>query len=296
MTPKRREHRGLRGACRPGRSGHSTFPPNPQSMKGNILLFSCRAPRIPLCCEKRKCSPTCARLGRKTGVSLQQNWQVARTRGVEPGGSPMLAALVLVAATTAATAAAAPPAQPVTPRSHPEIPALGDKLDGWLVAADFRGSALVSKDGVVLLRKGYGKADRENNVAYDADTVFDVGSITKQFTAAMILKLEMQGKLRVEDPISKFFPEAPDDKKAITLHQLLDPHVRPRIRLRGRLRARVARRVRAEDLRLASCAASRGRSSTTRIPATACSVRSSRSSRERPMRRPCATTCSSPRE
>ena len=129
----------------------------------------------------------------------------------------MLAALALVVATVMA----APPVQPPAPRPRPEIQALGDKLDGWLVAAGFRGSALVAKGGTVLLRKGYGMADRENNVPYDADTTFEVGSITKQFTAAAILKLEMQGKLHVEDPISRFFPTAPDDKKAITLHQLL---------------------------------------------------------------------------
>ena len=64
-------------------------------------------------------------------------------------------------------------------------------------------------------------SDRENGVAYDADTVFDVGSITKQFTASAILKLEMQGKLHVEDTVGKFFASAPEDKRGITLHQLL---------------------------------------------------------------------------
>src|SRR4029077_12786787 len=54
-----------------------------------------------------------------------------------------------------------------------------------------------------------------------ADTVFSVGSITKQFTAAAILKLEMQGKLHVEDAIGKYLANVPDDKRAITLHRLL---------------------------------------------------------------------------
>jgi len=119
----------------------------------------------------------------------------------------MLTTLLLAAAITAAPA----------PTGSP----LGEKLDRWLVAADFRGNVLVSKGGTVLLRKGYGLADRENGVPYTADTVFDVGSITKQFTAAAILKLEMQGKLHVEDPIGKYFPAVPDDKKTITLHHLL---------------------------------------------------------------------------
>lgn len=115
---------------------------------------------------------------------------------------------------TALALAAAVNASPATPNP-------GDKLDAWLASADFRGSVLVSKKGAVLLRKGYGMADRENGIPYDATTVFSIGSVTKQFTAAAILKLEMQGKLHVEDPISRFFPSAPDDKKGITLHQLL---------------------------------------------------------------------------
>jgi len=118
----------------------------------------------------------------------------------------MLASLVLAAALSAAPA----------PDSK-----LGENLDRWLVAAGFRGSVLVSKGGTVLLRKGYGMADREKGVPYDADTVFTVGSITKQFTAAAILKLEMQRKLHVEDAIGKYIPGVPEDKRPITLHQLL---------------------------------------------------------------------------
>ena len=123
----------------------------------------------------------------------------------------MLTTLFLAAALAAAPSV---PAAPVEKQ-------LGDTLDRWLVAADFRGNVLVSKGGSVLLRKGYGMADREKGIPYTADTVFDVGSITKQFTAAAILKLEMQGKLRVEDPIGKYFPGVPEDKKTITLHHLL---------------------------------------------------------------------------
>jgi len=97
----------------------------------------------------------------------------------------------------------------------------GERMDRWLSDAKFRGDVLVAKGGTLLLRKGYGLADREAGVAWAPDTVFSIGSITKQFTAAAILKLEMQGKLGVEDSIAKFFPQAPADKRAITLHQLL---------------------------------------------------------------------------
>jgi CubicO group peptidase (beta-lactamase class C family) len=85
----------------------------------------------------------------------------------------------------------------------------------------YSGSVLIAIDGNVLLKKGYGLADSRNNIPFTADTVFDIGSITKQFTAACILKLEMQKKLSVQDRITKFFDDVPFDKQDITLHQLL---------------------------------------------------------------------------
>jgi CubicO group peptidase (beta-lactamase class C family) len=97
----------------------------------------------------------------------------------------------------------------------------GGRFDRWLVRAGFQGSALVARGDKVLIRKGYGMSDREAGVPYDAGTVFSLGSITKQFTAAAILKLEVEGKLRVEDPVSRFLPGVPADKQGITIHQLL---------------------------------------------------------------------------
>jgi CubicO group peptidase (beta-lactamase class C family) len=101
---------------------------------------------------------------------------------------------------------------------------VGAELDRYLArlaAYGYSGSALVARGGRVLLHKGYGLADRERGRPYTTETLFDVASISKQFTAAAILKLEMEGRLKVEDPLGKFFPEAPPDKAAITLHQLL---------------------------------------------------------------------------
>ncbi|NIQ04665.1 MAG: beta-lactamase family protein, partial [Candidatus Korarchaeota archaeon] len=64
-------------------------------------------------------------------------------------------------------------------------------------------------------------AIRANRVPNNADTVFSGGSITKQFTAAGIMKLEMQGTLHTHESISKYVTEVPNDKKEITLHHLL---------------------------------------------------------------------------
>ncbi|MDE2852268.1 MAG: serine hydrolase [Acidobacteriota bacterium] len=88
-------------------------------------------------------------------------------------------------------------------------------------AEGFAGSVLVARDGEAIHLAGYGLADREARVPFRPETVSTIGSITKQFTGAAILKLQEQGRLRVEDPIGRFFPDAPADKVGITVHQLL---------------------------------------------------------------------------
>ena len=101
---------------------------------------------------------------------------------------------------------------------------LGKKLDAHLTLATrngFSGAVLVVKNGQVILAKGYGMANRQRKIPVTRDTVFDIGSLVKQFTAAAILKLEMKGKLRVTDPISNYFKNVPPDKATMTLHHLL---------------------------------------------------------------------------
>jgi CubicO group peptidase (beta-lactamase class C family) len=98
------------------------------------------------------------------------------------------------------------------------------QLDAFFKKAEkngYSGSVLVSKGDQILLSKGYGMQDREAGKKQTDQTVFSVGSITKQFTGAAILKLQDMGKLSVSDPLSKFFPAAPADKKEITIHQCL---------------------------------------------------------------------------
>ena len=101
---------------------------------------------------------------------------------------------------------------------------LAIKINEYMIRAEkvgFSGALFVAKDGKVILSKGYGLANREKNIPVTNQTVFTIGSITKQFTAAAILKLQMQGRLSVSDPITKYFPDVPDDKKKMTLHHLL---------------------------------------------------------------------------
>ena len=87
--------------------------------------------------------------------------------------------------------------------------------------AGFSGTVLVAREGEIVLHKGYGLADRRREIACRPDTIFDLGSVTKQFTATAILKLEMAGKLRTDDTLTKHFEGIPRDKAGITLHQLL---------------------------------------------------------------------------
>jgi D-alanyl-D-alanine carboxypeptidase len=88
--------------------------------------------------------------------------------------------------------------------------------------ADQPGAAvLVMRDGKTLLRKGYGLAGLELGVAIQPEHVFRVASITKQFTAVAILQLVEQGKISLDDPITKFFPDYPTQGKTITVEHLL---------------------------------------------------------------------------
>lgn len=85
----------------------------------------------------------------------------------------------------------------------------------------FMGSILVAKGGQVLIAKGYGLADREFAAPNTTDTKFRLGSLTKQFTAAAILQLQQQGKLSVDDLVSKYIPKSPPAWKDITIQELL---------------------------------------------------------------------------
>ena len=96
-----------------------------------------------------------------------------------------------------------------------------DEYLSRIVPYGFSGAVLVAKDDRVILNKDYGMAIRANNIPNTDTTVLNTGSITKQFTAAAIMKLEMQGKLNTSDAIGKFFEQVPADKKNITLHHLL---------------------------------------------------------------------------
>ncbi|APZ47118.1 penicillin-binding protein [Polaribacter reichenbachii] len=101
---------------------------------------------------------------------------------------------------------------------------LFNRIDTYLKSSEtngFSGVVLVSKKGKIILSKGYGWADRKNKIPNSPSTVFNIGSVTKQFTASAILKLVEQGKIKTSDKISTYFAQTPIDKSDITIHQLL---------------------------------------------------------------------------
>jgi len=102
--------------------------------------------------------------------------------------------------------------------------ALAERLDTYferLEPLGFSGVALVMKDGEVLLERGYGLAQRAQAVAMTTDTALPIGSISKHFTAAAVLRLVADSKLGLEMTLADVFDDVPAEKAAITLHQLL---------------------------------------------------------------------------
>ena len=109
---------------------------------------------------------------------------------------------------------------------HPAFGQERDALADELMAAWSKGESpgaavLVIRDGRVLLKKGYGLSNIKTGEAINASTVFDLASVSKQFTAMSIMLLAGQRKLTLDDSLAKFFPEFPAYAKEITIRHLL---------------------------------------------------------------------------
>jgi len=118
-------------------------------------------------------------------------------------------AIVLLATTTAAFA-------------QSKAEKIDQLISKYSEYGQFNGSALVSEHGKVLFKKGYGMANMEWQIANQPDTKHRLGSITKQFTAMLVLQLVQQGKLKLDVPITTYLPDYPKATgDRITIHQLL---------------------------------------------------------------------------
>jgi len=99
-----------------------------------------------------------------------------------------------------------------------------DKIDKLFAKYDFKNgpglSLAVIKDGAIVYKKGFGIANLEYGIPITTSTVFQVASVSKQFTVFSILLLEQEGKLSIDDDIRKYLPEIPDYGHKITLRNL----------------------------------------------------------------------------
>lgn len=99
------------------------------------------------------------------------------------------------------------------------------QVDAYLTeleaSQEFKGAVLIARDGVILLSKGYGMADVENQVPNTPQTRYRVSWLTAPFTALAVMQLQADGKLDVGNQICDFIPDCPDYWQGITLHHLL---------------------------------------------------------------------------
>ncbi len=128
-----------------------------------------------------------------------------------------LIAISLIVLTGHPTAVSAQADTP-SPSQHP-----GQELDSAVQRTSqggYWGAALIVRGGEVLLYKGYGFADCQDTPNTPA-TLFEIASLSKQFTAAGIYRLAMDGQLQIDDKVSEYLPAFVDEKAPITIHQLL---------------------------------------------------------------------------
>src|ERR1035437_9025424 len=100
----------------------------------------------------------------------------------------------------------------------------GEKIDkllkGYTETGRFNGSALISSHDKILLEKGYGYKNYKESTLNETGTVFQIASVTKQFTSAVILRLVELNKLSLTDRLSKYYPNFPRGE-IITIENLL---------------------------------------------------------------------------
>ena len=104
-----------------------------------------------------------------------------------------------------------------------DLKARADALIQSTFPADGPGiAAIITHRGRTIYATGWGLADVKARKAITPETVFNLGSISKQFTAAVILQLVLAAKIRREDPLTKFFPDHPQPAGSATVRQLLN--------------------------------------------------------------------------
>ena len=118
-------------------------------------------------------------------------------------------------------------AEATVPPSRPplvaveNLPQLKDQLDRWGGSGQFTGAVLVARGDEVLFRQVYGMADQSLGTPLELDSRFRLASVSKQFTAAAILRLQDEGRLSIEDPVCRWIERCPASWEPIRLRHLL---------------------------------------------------------------------------
>lgn len=136
----------------------------------------------------------------------------------------LLLLLILSSCSTSSTsktsATATVPIATPAPKPLPDATQIDAYLSHLAATGALTGSVLVAHDGSVF-SKGYGPADRDAHILNTVQTMFRIGSVTKQFTAMAILILQERGKLHVQDKLCMYIANCPQDWRPITLYDLL---------------------------------------------------------------------------
>jgi CubicO group peptidase (beta-lactamase class C family) len=134
-----------------------------------------------------------------------------------------IAAMLPAAAQQGETKTQASAAPAVVPSDSELAAKVDDIVAQWLAKPGAVGlSIAVARGDEFIVAKGYGKADLEFSAPVDVDTMFRIGSVTKQYTAAAILKLIEEGKISLDDELTKFLPDYPMQGHVVTVKQLLN--------------------------------------------------------------------------
>ncbi|MGB5959507.1 MAG: serine hydrolase domain-containing protein [Coleofasciculaceae cyanobacterium] len=159
------------------------------------------------------------------GLTYLLSWGIWLTNSSVTVASPPMQAPQIKTATVAATTTQQSPASATATLASRAVQDIVSTTDTYLSelakAKLFSGSVLIARNGQVLVKTGYGEADRQKHLVNTAQTKYRLGSLTKQFTAMAILLLQAQGKLNVRDRICTYHSNCPISWQAITIHHLL---------------------------------------------------------------------------
>jgi CubicO group peptidase (beta-lactamase class C family) len=135
----------------------------------------------------------------------------------------LIAALAVIAIFAFAAACNPSPTSPPAPADKETTAKVDALFAAWDKPTSPGAALAVIRDGAIVYKEGYGMAKLEDGIAMTPDKIFDIGSVSKQFTATCVVMLVREGKVSLDDDVRKYIPELPDYGTPITLRHLLHP-------------------------------------------------------------------------